>query len=408
MSLTRAASLVILACTFPLAASAVEFSGQSRTYLQSRETVGGNNLLPLYEYLDFKAGGASNVSVHFGGWLRYDLQDDTYGKDRNSDLQYAYLSIRGDRANGVVNLGRVSVSEGAASELIDGAYGRTDLIGGFGIAAFGGIPVETDFDDRSGDSVFGGRVSHGVPGLYRLGLSYLKEKNDSTDFREETGLDLWLRPSGKVEFSGRSAYNDITSGWMEHSYGLTLGPFKALTVAADVMYISYEDFFYTATTTAFKFDPLIIDPKETLTTAGGGISYAFRGGSVLTADYKKYNYDLAGSADFYGAKLAYHRDKTGAGASIHRMDGATSALKYDQYRLYGYRKFGKADVTADLLAVLYDEAVSGVDHAYSAVLAGGYSVAPKARIAADVEYAKNPYFDRDVRALAKFIYTFGR
>jgi hypothetical protein len=90
------------------------------------------------------------------------------------------------------------------------------------------------------------------------------------------------------------------------------------------------------------------------------------------------------------------------------MDGAASALKYDQYRLYGYRKFGKIDVTADLLTVLYDEAVSGVDHAYTAVLAGGYSVTPKARIGADIEYAKNPYFDKDVRALAKFIYAFGK
>ena len=38
----------------------------------------------------------SPISFHFGGWLGYDLQDDSFGNDKKkgSDLQYGYLSYR--------------------------------------------------------------------------------------------------------------------------------------------------------------------------------------------------------------------------------------------------------------------------------------------------------------------------
>ena len=178
MNLRLPVSVPLLAAFLALSSPsmAVDLSGQSRTYLQSREETDSSKLLPLFEYLDFKADnvGSTNVSFHFGGWLRYDLKDDsTPDKNKNSDLQYAYLSIRADRADAVMNLGRVLVNEGVASEQVDGAYMRTDLKGGFGVAAFGGSPVETTFDDRSGDSVYGGRISHSVENVYRIGFSYL-------------------------------------------------------------------------------------------------------------------------------------------------------------------------------------------------------------------------------------------
>jgi hypothetical protein len=163
-SLRIAASLSLL-FSLPFTASAVDLSGQSRTYLQSGQSADGTRYLPLYEYLNFKAGNAGSdaVSFHFGGWYRYDLQNEEFGTRATGDLQYAYVTLKKNTGNSALSFGRLWVNEGVASAQIDGAYARTDLKGGFNIAAFGGNPVETAGDTRSGDSVYGGRVSQGMP-----------------------------------------------------------------------------------------------------------------------------------------------------------------------------------------------------------------------------------------------------
>jgi hypothetical protein len=97
----------------------------------------------------------------------------------------------------------------------------------------------------------------------------------------------------------------------------------------------------------------------------------------------------------------------GAGISFHRMSGEADNLKYYEYRAYVYKKIAKADITADIIALSYDAEIIGMNNSYAAVLAGGYSVMERARLVADIEYAHNPYFDREVKGLVKFVYNFG-
>lgn len=410
MRIPHLAALMFFLLSFSSVASALELSGQSNTYLQSRETTDSTRLLPLYEYLNFKAEnlGSQNISFHFGGWYRYDLKNESFGTKSTGDLQYAYLSYKPEKGNAVLNLGRLFVNEGVASEQVDGVFGRTDLLGGFTVAAFGGSPVETDFDSRTGDSAYGGRISQGLYEVYRIGFSYLLEKNGSDDFRKEEGLDLWFRPANKVELLGSSFYNALTSDWMKHTYFLTLGPFGIISFRTEFTNISYKDYFTSFTTSAFKFDPTIngVDPNEKLSSIGEEVSFNL-GKSILSADYKKYSYDIAGDAKYYGGKITFAgAQNIGAGLSVHRMDGQTDNFKYYEYRLYGYKKFAKTDITVDLFTVSYDEEINGIKNAYSASLAGGYALSARARLAADVEYAKDPFFDKDVRGLVKFVYNF--
>jgi len=411
---TRVASVVLtlsMLLALPSPARAVDLSGQSRSYLQARETTNSSTQMPFLEYLDFKAEdlGTKSFSFHFGGWLRYDLNNDTT-RDRsksNSDLQYAYLRLRGERANATANLGRILVNEGVASEQIDGIHVKAALLGGFGIAAFGGVPVETDFDGRNRDSVYGGRISHGVDSLYRIGVSALIEKNTGTNFRKEQGVDLWFKPFSKIELLGNSFYNATTSAWMIHSYALTLGPFAGLRLTGSASQVSYADYFTSSTTSAFTFDPTFIDPKEKLTTTGVEAAYTFSGPVTLSADYKKYDYLIAGPADYSGGKLSWSVPKKGSvGLSSHRMNGETSKLRYHEYRLYAKKYFGKFDIAADYLNVRYDEKINDIRNASAAVLAAGYAVTGRLRFGADVEYARNPYYDRDVRGFIKLVYNF--
>ncbi len=403
---------VLVLLLAPTGAQAVEMAGTSNTYLQSRESVNGSNLLPLYEYLDFTVQdlGSESLSVHFGGWLGYDLQDESFGNDKKkgSDLQYGYVSYRTKEHNAVVNLGRVMVFEGIAAERVDGIFARTDLIGGLGISAFGGAPVETGIDAPGNNTIYGGRVSHQNAELYTIGLSYLLEDKNSETFRRESALDLWLKPVDKVELMGRSSFNFQTVGWMEHSYYLMLGPFSKLRLNTEATWINYEDYFAGATTSVFSMAPGgPIDPKETVSILGEEISYAINTNWAVSVDYKNYGYDIAGTANYYGAKATYSLPKSySAGGSVHKMDGETDRLKYDMYRLYASKKINKTDISLDLLEVKYEEPVNGLDKSYSATIAAGYEMTEKLKLGADLEYSKNPDFDKDVRFFLKLNYRF--
>jgi hypothetical protein len=391
------------------AALAIDITGQSRTYLQSRESVDSTKFLPLYEYLDFRADdiGTKAVSFHVGGWYRHDLESESYGTRSTGDLQYAYLMLKHDKGNAFLHLGRVAVHQGVASAMVDGAAAGADLDWGFGLSAFGGVPVETAFDTRKGDSIYGGRISQGREGLYRIGVSHLLERNNSTDVRKEEGIDLWFRPFNAVELLGSTQYNALTSATARNAYYLTLAPFKVLSLRTEFTEISYKDYFTSTNLSVFQFQPGgPVDPNEKLKTVGEEAALVI--GSVsASVDYKKYTYRIAGSADYYGARLTYAGMRhAGAGLSFHRMDGNTDALRYDESRIYGRINFNQADLTADLLAVTYDAKINGVKNAYSASLAAGYDLTAKARLGADIEYAKNPYFDRDIRGMVKFVYNF--
>ncbi len=412
--------LFALLCLLPVLlffpdAHAASLTGNSNTYLLSREGANDTNLMPLYEYLDLAVQdlGSESLSAHFGGWFGFDLTNNSSfgnGEKTGNDLQYGYLSYRAKQNNAVVNLGRVMVFEGVAAERVDGVYARTDLKGGFGISAFGGAPVETGNPDLPGNNViYGARISHQNAGTYAIGLSYLKEDKDSNTFREEEGIDLWFKPMNKVEVMGRSSYNAETKGWMEHSYYLVLGPFDKLRFNTEASWINYADYFAGATSNVFKFAPGgPIDPNEKVNILGEEVFYTINQNWAASVDYKNYSYDIAGSANYYGAKVTYSKPKTyTAGASIHRMDGETDRLKYDEYRVYASMKMmEKLDVTVDLFDVKYKEAINDVTNAYSAAVAAGYELMERLKVGVDVEYSKNPDFNKDVRLLAKVNYGF--
>ena len=413
MSFLRMAVSLFFLLSWSLTASAYDLSGQSRTYLQTRELTDGTRLTPLYEYLNIRTDnlGTDAVSFTAGGWYRYYLQSTDFDKKDTGDLQYAYLTIRKPSSNASLNIGRVLVNEGAISSQLDGAAARTDLRGGFTVGAFGGVPLETDPDTRSGDSVYGGRIAHSVAGIYTIGAAYLMEKNDSKDFRKEEGIDVWLRPVSKLELMGTSTYNAESKNWMQHQYHAALGPFAWLRLNLDASKTWYKDYFSSVNSTrstlmsAFSFTN--IDPNEVVTMTGGSVVVAIGGPFTFVVDHRNYDYQVRnGSATYSGGSVAYAGTGIGAGAALHRMNGPSAGLRYNEQRAYVFKKAAKADVTLDVLHVAYDQAINGVADAWTASAAFGYSFTPKARVMADAEYSKNPDYDRDVRGMLTLVYSF--
>ena len=417
MKILLSTAMMLLVLCLPLDSPAADLSGQSRTYLLSREAADGTKLMPLFEYLDFRADDVAmnDLSFHFGGWLGYESKEEIFGSKSTGDLQYGYLSYRPKQSNARVDLGRSFVNEGAAMAQLDGIHARTDLIVGFNAAVFGGVPVlasnstatlsEFDFNSRTGDSVYGGRIGHSTD-YTRIGVSYLREKDNHADFRKEESVDLWLRPVSAVELTGTSSYNALTREWMQHTYHLTLIPFSNFTLGTDANRIIYKDYFQASTGNVFKLTSGIIDPNERMKSIGETASYTI-GVATLSFNYTAYTYDIAGNAKNYGGMLAFAAAGGGAGLGAHRMNGDADKLRYTDYRVYVYKNFGVMNLTADALAITYDTTINGIKTGYSASLAGGYALTERAKVKADVEYGHNPFYDRDVRGMVQFVYNFG-
>ncbi len=409
-TVSAAALLSLIMLSMPGHSRAASLSGDSSTYVQSRQTAGGSNILGGYEYLDFavKDIGNETVSFHTGGWVRDDFQTEEFGKKSNSDLQYSYLSFKSKTDNTVVNLGRVMVFEGVAAERVDGIYARTDVKGGFGISAFGGSPVETNINTPGNNEIYGGRLSHQVSGLYTIGISALKEVKDSQDYRREEGVDLWVHPLDKVDITGRSSYNDITQNWAEHTYALLVGPFAKLRFDTTASWINYDDYFFRATTSALSVASGLIIDDEKATILGESASYQATDNVSIIADYKNFDYSLEGDANYYGGMLKYSDpDSGGVGLGYHRMNGSTDKVRYNEYRVYCYKKLGKFDLSADVLNVVYASAINGVKNSYSGSLAAQYELTEAWKLGADVEYSHNPDFNQDTRGFVKLLYQFG-
>lgn len=405
------AFLMLLILYAPAYAGSI--NGESKTILRMGKTADDRNSYPLYEYLNLGVAnetGGGSVSGNLGGWGRVDLRDRIGDRYTNTDLQYGYVSYQGNKNNLMLNAGRQFVAEGVATERVDGVHLRSDLAGGFGAAAFVGAPVVVEPDFRGGNVIYGGRVTHSIPEYYTIGLSALRtDDNGNSRIREESGIDLWFHPIKQIDVVGRSAYNAITSGWLEHAYMATFSPLSNLRFSADLSNINYRDYFYQTTTRAFSLTKGLLDPNEKVFALGGGVDYTPIEKVNISIDYKNYAYDIAGAARNYGGKATFTLPESFlAGLAVHRMDGENAKLRYMEYRLFASKKLGKVDLTADFFDVDYDSPINGIKQTYSASVAASYTITDSIKLSADIDYSKTPDFDRNLTGMLRFTYAFDK
>lgn len=398
--------------TTPLIAYDYSFSGESSTIFRMRTNIDKKNLFPAYEYLrlnmtDNRSDG-SGVSFYLGAWGRGDLADKSGANSTDGDLQYAYLTYRAPTNNTVASVGRQFISEGVAAERIDGVYLRNDFAYGIGASVFFGNSVITEPTYQGGAVVYGTRISHTNKKNCTIGLSVLKsEHEDNSRYREEEGLDLWLRPLAQVDVTGRSTYNSITDGWMENSYALAYAPLSTLRFGVDFAHINFKDYLYGVTTSALSMTNPIWKTNEKQTAVGTSAGYTGIKNLSFAADFKFYSYDQSGDASYFGGKASYSfPEALVVGGGFHRMDGEIDKLRYVEVRAFASKKIGLADLTIDAINVNYDKEINGIRNSYAITGAALYEVNGKLKVGADVEFSRNPDFDSEVRALVKAIYTF--
>jgi hypothetical protein len=343
--------------------------------------------------------------MHVSAWAGHDFRTEQFGNDTRTDLTYAYVRYAPYPDKTLLfNMGRHYVFEGVAAELIDGISARWEMTHASGLSLFGGVPVATDFDSRTGDSAVGGRVYQRFTSKAEIGLSFLSEKNDKTRFREEAGVDVWFLPLRSMEIKGHSFYNTVTDGWGEHAYTLRIFPRKSLMVSGLFSQTSYDDAFSARTLNVFS--PDYLGKNETLTKKGGLIEY--RAGEFLTGvvDYNNYTYKTMGDAAYYGARVSASSSRTSAGVSFHRMQGPVERLRYRETRVYASEDMDAVRLSVDAVEHHYDIPFSSVSTAYFLTGAVRYTINDAWAANASAEYGKSPDFIRNTMVLLNLVYNF--
>ncbi len=396
---------LVLSLAAPVFAAENDFT--SKTYLKFYQDARDNRFTPLYEYVELESRNLQNgqVNLYLSGWLGHDFKTSQFEKKTRDELTYAFLkySPYADRRL-LLTAGRQFVFEGIASEQIDGIATRWEITPRTGVSLFGGAPVETEFDSRAGDAVYGGRIFQRIQNKGELGVSVLTEANDGNRFREEGGLDIWLLPVKKVEIKGQSSYNNLTEGWREHSYNLRIFPAERLILSALFIQSRFDDAFSARTLSVFS--PDFLGPGEQLTKAGGAVDYRINDNLGCVADYAHYDYRGMGDAGYYGAKVSATVSGILTGLSFHRMEGPVEKLRYVETRAYATTKLEKWRLSLDAIDLDYDSAFNNLKNAYSLNGTIRYTINDSLTSGFSIDYSKTPDFINNTTALLNLVYGY--
>jgi hypothetical protein len=153
------------------------------------------------------------------------------GTDVDADVLTLVVRVREPSGLGDAQLGRFVIGPGAIRPIhVDGVAGRLRLPLGFGVEAFGGIPVTPRFDNYGElDWVVGGRVSYALGDYGSVGLAYMHRRNDGFLADQEVGVDFGAPLADWLDLAGRVAM-DLTDdpGLSEANLSLAAhdGPFR--------------------------------------------------------------------------------------------------------------------------------------------------------------------------------------
>jgi len=381
-------------------ASAAEVTLSSKTYglMYQQQLPGGQKDLyaPLYEYLSADAAnlGGKPFSMHFYGWGRVDLGDQSGTSRTAGDVGSFYLEYQHPEGNAQAKLGRFFLTEGAAMGILDGAFVKATTPVGLGVSLYGGVPVEYSISNtQDGSSVFGGRVFFVKPGFVELGASYIKE-NGSFQGKdlEVFGGDLWLRVGGPVEFTGQATYNQSLHEMASQRYAVRIVPDSTFDISAGYESYTYSGLFQAALNPAFQSPSVNLNDK--VQTIFGIVDWAFVPQWTLALVAKTIDHTEANPGDALrgevGVRYTYNDKKDVAGLSAAFVSADQAVNEYQEYRGFASYSPSKLRLTLDALTQQYKQAIYGKKNQYQVVATAGYQILASLQLSGNLTYAQSP------------------
>jgi hypothetical protein len=340
------------------------------------------------------------------------------------------------------------VNQGVAIEQVDGGSFRADLINGFTISAFGGVPVSYSTIDRASqkeyeyqrDNIFGGRLGKRFSHFGEVGLSYVQEGSTSarylysdyipTDYtHRQVAADFLFTPNATINLSGRTvvdvaprldppdgAPND-TSRIAEHDYSLGVKVTDLFHLTGSYTQRNFQAY-YAGTNLPSLFNPYELGCFRAL-----GLSATIGTPSSWEAviDVKKTNRDSYGRSTRFGGEVRHHLGNLGVqyGLGAHRVIAEDVPISGVLITLYGisynearlWMMYGK-----DRLSVSFDGIMQEFDNRnnltgrtslHEMVGSVGYQVTPTFKVSGDLSYGTTPTLDQQTVTMVRMDYRFG-
>jgi hypothetical protein len=408
-------SLLLPSVAFP---ATLDADGTTIIRFEERAAPGisKQSIMPATQYLGIDANGigVKELSFHFAGWGRVDLGKDsgetTNPSSTDGNFTYGYLQYRFAKANAQIKAGRFFAYEGVVAEQVDGVYGRTDLAGGFTIAAFGGVPVKLDNDKSfKGKVIGGGRLGWRYGGMIDIGLSGVHEMEATLDTlakedRQIVGGDIWFSPHKMVDFTGRYSYNATSHDTADVSFLLGIRPMSGLTAAIDYSDVKSNGFSTFSNLWLSTFNSTSNDKIQSI---GGSVTYAIAKPVEVTVDYKHFKRDSEGSSDRFGGecRLTLLDGSVKTGLGYHYVSGGGDINSYNQIRGFALYDAPRYTASLDAITDLYDKEISYKKDAYEIMASLGYKFRPGITLSADVSYGENPNYQEQFKGLIRLTFA---
>lgn len=410
-------TIVAISLLLPLllagTARAADLSISSKTYLRyyKQELAGGNKdtFAPLYEYLSADAAnlGGTPIAFHFYGWGRVDLSDPSGSGKTSGEIGSAYMEYLHPQGNAQAKLGRFFLTEGAAMEMLDGAFVKATTPLGLGVSVYGGAPVEYSIlnGTNGGSTLYGTRVFFVRAGYAEIGASYLRENGTFQEGkdRELFGGDLWLRVAPPVELTAQASYNRSVREMASQRYAVRIVPGATFDISAGYESYTYKGLFQSTLHPAFVFPPL--DNNDKVQTIFGIVDWAFVPGWTLEVAAKNIRHDKSDPGDAnrgeVGVRYTYNDKKDVAGLSAAFVAADRAENEYQEYRGFASYSPSKLRVTLDALTQRYKEEINGKKNQYQVVATAGYQVLAALHLSGDLTYTQSPNYSKDYAGLLR-------
>lgn len=432
----------------------VNVYGTTLFQLWKQDTPGFNTSTfdPATQFLgvDVTNLGTDTLSLHLYGWGRTDLADQSRTEKKSGgELTYGYLKYRAPEGNLEAQAGRFAVNQGVAIEQVDGASMRADLIGGFTLSAFGGVPVsyrtidpvsQREYDYQR-DVIFGGRLAKRFSRLGEVGISYVQDGSTSARFlngdnlndytRRQLAGDIHFTPNSVIDLSGRTVVDvaprldappgaeSDTSRIAEHNYNLGVRFSSLFSLNGTYTQRNFQAY-YTGTNL-----PSLFNPYELGCFRSQGLSATIGSATSWEAviDCKKTNRDSYGRATRFGGELRRHATETGFryGFGFHRVNAddvpitgvliTSYGLSYCEIRAWVMYEKDRLSAALDGIHQNFDDKnnpnLNGKASVYEVVGSVGFQVAPNIKISGDLSYGVTPLLQQETIALLRADYRFG-
>jgi hypothetical protein len=413
-------TIVVISLLLPLllagTALAADLSLSSKTYglYYERELAGGqkDRYAPLYEYLSTDAAnlGGKPLSFHFYGWGRVDLGEDSGSGSTSGEVGSVYLEYRHPEGNAQAKLGRFFLTEGAAMEIIDGAFVKATSPIGLGVSVYGGAPVEYSIlnGTKGGSALYGGRVFFARAGYAEIGASYLRENGTFQEGkdRELYGGDLWLRVAPPVELTAQASYNRSVREMASQRYAVRIVPVATFDISAGYESYTYKGLFQSTLNPAFVFPSLDINDK--VGTIFGIVDWAFVPGWTLEVAAKNIRHDKSDPGDAnrgeVGLRYSYNDKKDVAGLSAAIVAADREENEYQEYRGFATYSQAQLRLSLDALTQQYKNEINGKKNQYQVVATAGYQLLAALQLSGNLTYTQSPSFQEDWAGLIRVTY----